>query len=241
MVAAAFVAAGPARALEAFDGALQLHGYFEIQTRVLARDYSPNDGYHLAQWYNILNLELEWDAAPQGWGPFDLVSGFLRAEVRYDCVWTGGCYMLPGYKNRYGVDAERLPRRLSNARKHGLVGVIDPDEFADKRNLIQLPVDERLSVYGAPAGLGQEAPKQRHVGFLWNVPGLSEQFFAGAGYDEDLGHRPDGILGTEDDFNDDPGAYVADRFRDYRFGFKRLPGNVGGNGVDIQGPWRPQD
>ena len=95
VVAAALVVAGPARALEAFDGALQLHGYFEIQTRVLARDYSPNDGYHLAQWYNILNLELEWDAAPQGWGPFNFVSGFMRAEVRYDCVWTGGCYILP--------------------------------------------------------------------------------------------------------------------------------------------------
>jgi len=229
VVAAALVAAGPARAFEAFDGALQLHGYFEIQTRVLARDYSPNDGYHLAQWYNILNVELEWDAAPQGWGPFNLVSGFVRAEVRYDCVWTGGCYMLPGYKNRYGVDAERLPRRLSNARKDRLIGVIDPGEFADKRNLIQLPVDERLSVYGAPAGLGQEAPNQRSMGAFWNLPGLSDQFFPGAGYDE--------IWGTDDD----PGRYVAERFLDYRFAFKRLPGNVGGNGVDIQGPWRPQD
>ena len=84
-------------------------------------------------------------------------------------------------------------------------------------------------MYGAPAGLGQEAPNQRGVGFLWNVPGLSDQFFAGAGSDE--------IWGTDDD----PGRYVAERFLDYRFAFKRLPGNVGGNGVDMQGPWRPKD
>ena len=230
-MAVALVAAGPASALEALDGAIQLHGYFEVQTRVLARDFSPDDGYHLAQWYNILNLELEWDAAPQGWGPFDLVSGFLRAEVRYDCVWTGGCYILRslGYEDRYGNDASRLPKRLSNAHKDGLIGVIDPDEFADKRNLIQLPVGERDSVYGAPAGLGQEAPDQRGLGFLWNMPGIDTLFFAGPGIDR--------IWGTEDD----PGAYVAERFLDYRFAFKRLPGNVGGNGVDNQGPWRPTD
>ena len=192
VVAAALVAAGPARAFEALDGKLQLHGYFEIQTRVLARDYSPNDGYHLAQWYNILNLELEWDVAPRAGDPSTSCRPSCAPRSATTASGRGAATSSAASATRTATaTTPSACRGASNARKDGLVGVIDPDEFADKRNLIQLPVGERLSMYGAPAGLGQEAPNQRGVGTLWNLPGLSDQFFAGAGYDK--------IWGTDDD------------------------------------------
>ena len=52
---------------------------------------SDTDGLDLTQWYHILNIEAEADFAPDGFGPFDVFQGFLRVEVRYDCVWTRAC------------------------------------------------------------------------------------------------------------------------------------------------------
>jgi hypothetical protein len=230
----AVAGAGPARAVEALDGRLQLHGFFEIQNRILAQDFEIGQDSHLAQWWNILNLELEWDAAPEGWGPFDLVSTYVRAELRYDLVYQAQ-YYLPNYLNRYGDDARRLPRRLSDAREPGLIGQVDPGSFSDERNFIQLPMGERADPYGAPAGLGQDAPRTRHLGNLWNVPALGALFFAGAG--------PDRIWGIDprNGQTDDSGLYVGERFAGYRFGAKRLPGNLDGDGAQVIGPYRPQD
>jgi hypothetical protein len=225
----ASLAPAPARALEAFDGALQVHGYAEAQARVLAKNYQPSDGYHLAQWWNILNVEAEWDVAPNGFGPFDQVSAYVRGEVRYDCVWTGGCYMLPAYRNRYGDQARRLPRHLSDAGRSGMIGVIEPGDFADRRHYIQVPIDELPPPYGAPAGLDQPAPNQQHLGFLWDLTTVGRLFFGTPG--------PDDVLGTADD----PGLYVAQNFLDYRFALKAIPGSTGGRGTQELGPWRPRD
>jgi hypothetical protein len=237
------------------DGRVQIHGYLETQVRVVASNYSPNDGYDLTQWYNIVNLESEWDIAPDGFGPFDLVSSFVRVEARYDCVWTGGCGMLR-LEPTYGDDAKRLPRRLSDAHKTGLVGVTVPGAFADTRPLIRIPIDQRQAVYGAPAGFGLGTPDQRHLGRLWNVPGIGELLFAGRG--------PDFVFGT----NDDPGLYVADgcnvefgpddspppgvappnlvactsrRLSPYLFGLQELSGPTNGISTRMLGPWRPRD
>jgi len=36
---------GAARAIEAFDGRFELHGYYELQLRAMARDFSSSDGF----------------------------------------------------------------------------------------------------------------------------------------------------------------------------------------------------
>jgi len=244
--------AGPAAAVEFFDGALQIHGFYEMQTRILAQSFDTKDGYNLAQWWHIANVEVEWDAAPEGWGPFDFVSGFMRVEARYDCVWTAGCQMVPGYRNRYGNDARRLPDRISNARRSGLLGSIDPwlvetddtgavvqkIDYADTRRYIQVELGERAAVYGAPrpaeeggiGGLGQAAPRPHHLGKLFNVPVLAALFFPTPG--------PNDVWGDADD----PGFYVFEDFLDYEFAMKRLsPGNVGNLNNQILGPFRPGD
>ena len=254
LAALALLAAGRASAIELLDGRVQIHGYLETQVRVVADSYSAENGYDLTQWYNIVNLETEWDIAPDGFGPFDLVSAYVRVEARYDCVWTGGCGVLQ-LEPAYGDDARRLPERLSDGHKTGLVGVTVPDEFSDTRPLIRIPIDQRQAVYGAPAGFARETPDQRHLGRVWNVPGVGELLFAGRG--------PDFQFGT----SDDPGLYVVDGCNDafvagqpvpgvappaqvpcsarrvspYLFGLHDLPGPTNGSQARVLGPWRPRD
>lgn len=103
-----------AQAFEAADGAIQGHGFGEMQLSAIGNDFDASDDWDLAQWWNVFNLELEWDAAPDGIGPFDYVSFYSRIEVRYDCVWNRGCGMLPK-ANAFGDRSRHLPKRLVNA------------------------------------------------------------------------------------------------------------------------------
>ena len=44
-------------------------------------DFDP-DYFVPSQWAHVLNLELESDLAPDGIGPFELISAFARIELR---------------------------------------------------------------------------------------------------------------------------------------------------------------
>ena len=59
VLALALMAPGGALALEAFDGRLQAHGFVELQVRQMSKGFK--DQFDLTQWYNIINLELEFD------------------------------------------------------------------------------------------------------------------------------------------------------------------------------------
>ena len=86
-------ASRPAIAIDLVDGRVHVNGYLEAQLRTIARDFDASDDWDLTQWYNVLDVEIEADIAPDGWGPFSLVSAFARVEARYDCVWTHACGM----------------------------------------------------------------------------------------------------------------------------------------------------
>jgi len=112
------VLASPAAAIEFWEGRFSIHGYYETQIRSIVRDYSFDDDWDLTQWYHILNLEMEAEIAPDGFGPFDLISAFGRVEVRYDCVWNRGCGIFSS-ADAYGDRANRLPKRVLNGRRSG--------------------------------------------------------------------------------------------------------------------------
>ena len=114
----ALLAPSPAGAFEFFDGRLQVHGFYESQLRAIARNYDSSDDWDLTQWAQVLNIEVEADIAPDGWGPFDLISAFGRVEARYDCVWTRGCGMFSS-ADTYGNRAARLPGRLGDGERAG--------------------------------------------------------------------------------------------------------------------------
>ncbi len=94
-----------------------------MQIRALAKNYSWSDNFDLSQWYTVLGVEADINFAPDGLGPFDLLSGFVRLEARYDCVWTRACGVFPSV-NTWGNRSKHLPNRNSNARKNGYTGTI---------------------------------------------------------------------------------------------------------------------
>ena len=82
VVLASTLAAPGARAAEIGPVEAELHGYYELQLRAMVRDFDFSDDIDLTQWYNVLNLEAEFDFAPGGWGPFDVLQGFLRVQMQ---------------------------------------------------------------------------------------------------------------------------------------------------------------
>ena len=104
----------PAEAFDFQDGRLQIHGYFEEQIRGVADNFSLSDNLDLWQWATVLSVELEYDFAPDGWGPFDVLSGFARVDVRYDCVWTRACGIFPSAERVRR--SRRAPARLQDHR-----------------------------------------------------------------------------------------------------------------------------
>jgi hypothetical protein len=168
--------------MEAFDGRIQAHGFVETQIRGLSEGYGLDDEeLDLAQWYNILNIELEFDILPDGWGPIDLMSAYVRVEGRYDCIYTHGCGMFPSV-NTYGNDVDRLPKRLRDARDPDYTGVIN---MGDSKSRIQNQTAARLGGLREPVPFGgltaTDPPKPKLWREVWNYPGLDQDFsFYGA-------------------------------------------------------------
>ena len=211
-----------AQAFDFFDGRVQVHGFVEEQIRGIARGFSTQDNLDLTQWYNILNIETDVNAAPNGWGPFDLIHAYTRVEVRYDCIWTRGCGIFP-QADVYGDRAETLPGRYSDGQKTGLTGAVFT---GDTRRLHVIPVDE----LGFPFK-DDPVPDRRLPAFLWNVPRVDTLFGVPGS---------DGVLGTADD----PAFFVFQRFlrpgREYRFGLREVKGTDDST-IQVLGPWLPRN
>jgi len=125
-----------ARAVEALGGRVELHGHVESQVRGISEKFSEE--LDLAQWYNVLNLELEADVLPEGWGPFDLMTAFVRVEGRYDAIYSEG-FRLFHSVNTYGDHARRLPKRLRDAEDVDYAGVAPGPEGSAQRIPDQKP------------------------------------------------------------------------------------------------------
>jgi hypothetical protein len=213
----------PAAAFDFFDGRLQVHGYGEAQIRALAKNYSWSDDFDLAQWYTVLGIEADINFAPDGIGPFDLVSGFVRLEARYDCVWTRACGVFPSV-NVWGNRSKHLPNRLSDARKGGYTGSLVTGDF---RRVQSIAVSQLGFEYWDEPVSGKREPA-----YMWHVPGV------------------DTLFGVKDplqtpQLSDDPAFYVFQRFvepgHEYRFGLRKVKGQPNTNGIQVLGPWQPQN
>ena len=213
--------AGRSTAIEFFEGNLEIHGFYEAQVRTIARDYRASDGFDLTQWYHILNIEAEADFAPDGIGPFDVFQGFMRVEVRYDCVWTRGCGIFSS-ADAFGDRAKRLPKRLSDGRRAGYrpSGALFT---AHTRRFSDIP-REFLPFAFRDMPNGSYKPSE-----LFDIGGL-DTLFGSRGVD--------GIFGTEDD----PAPfYFAKQLEDEcRFAFRGRKGSMDGVGTQIMGPWDPK-
>ncbi|MGI9431417.1 MAG: DUF1302 family protein [Myxococcota bacterium] len=205
--------------LDLWEGAdIEVHGFYETQVRAIARDMDFSDGLDLTQWYHILNLEAEFEFAEDGIGPFDVLQGFMRVEVRYDCVWTRACSIFPS-ANAYGDRAQRLPKRLSDGRRAGYrsTGTIFN---GDTRYLRDTPREFLPWRFRDRPG-GSRKPSE-----WFNVQGIDTLFdSAGA----------DGMFGTDDD----PAPFYFSRaLADCDFTFRRTKGSMDGVGHQTM-IWNP--
>lgn len=122
LLLAGLLAAREGRAFEFFDGRIQVHGYTESQFRSMS-DGFRDDRWFVSQWAQVLNLELEVDIAPQGFGPFDSIGLYVRGQARFDCIWSQLCGMMSSAK-LFGNRSNRVPGNLATGIDSNLTGVL---------------------------------------------------------------------------------------------------------------------
>jgi hypothetical protein len=158
--------------VEFAEGRVQIHGFAEMQLRAL--DEKFREELDLAQWYNVLNIEVELDIAPDGIGPFDLVSAYIRGEGRYDAIYSNGFLLFPSL-DTYGDKARRLPKRLRDAKDKEYGGTIRAaDRFGQFEHA---RIEDEKPAPFVPGG--------ERLGFPGN-----DTFFRLAGPDNVIGPRP---------------------------------------------------
>jgi len=258
LVVAGLVLAPRAHAIEALDGRVQLHGYTEVQVRALDEKFSQE--LDLAQWYNVLNVELEFDVAPEGFGPIDVLSAYIRVEGRYDAIYSHGFGMFPSI-NTYGNFAEDLPKRLRDSKSVEMGGVIPAtDAFGAYKNsrianrdpaVMEPPV-----MHIPPQNIDPNPDLDPGPGVRLQFPnginaakgGPDELPVDGRKANQGVHHTypgfdlffkqagPDDVLGTADD----PARYVQQHIADFAFTFKEIRGPINANTM-IMGPWLPKN
>ncbi|MGH7819671.1 MAG: hypothetical protein ACREQ9_07855, partial [Candidatus Binatia bacterium] len=137
-----------ARAVEALDGRVELHGHVETQMRAISEKFEQE--LDLAQWYHVLELEVDAHVLPDGWGPINLLDAHVRAEGRYDAIYSKGFRLFPSI-NTYGNHARRLPKRLRDAKDLDQAGVTAGTEgsaarIPDEKPAPFAPVGERRGI-----------------------------------------------------------------------------------------------
>ena len=113
------LAAAAASAIELWDGRVEVHGFYETRLAFGMEDFDASNEVDMYGFLNVLDVEVEAELAPNGWGPFDLVSAFARVEVKYDCVWNHACGLFENV-NAFGNHPRQLPHRVQNARRQGV-------------------------------------------------------------------------------------------------------------------------
>ena len=214
----------PAAAFEFFDGRLEVHGFFEQQVRAVGRNLDPGDGIVLAQWYNVLNLEVEANLFPDGIGPFEIVEFFARIDARYDCVWTHACSLASGVET-FGNETRWFPRRLVNGRQAGFVGAL---ESGDTRRYAALDRENYTL-----ANRDDEQRNLREPLRMSSLPGFLTLFGQSDGPNDTF----EPLIGS---VGDDPAPFHLQRIlRDCKFGVKQWKGGEAGQLTQILGPWNP--
>jgi hypothetical protein len=218
------LAATPARAFTFFDGRLEVHGYVAGQVRTLAKDLSFDEQWDVAQWYNIVNVELEAKPFPNGVGPVEILEFYVRAEARYDCVWTRACGIFPSV-NTYGDRAERLPNRLIDGDSAGFTGTL---RNGDTRRASNVDRNNYLLSY-------RDAPQRElHEPLRFDqLPGIVSLFGNGSGPNEVFEPL---LAGLSDD---PPSSYFDSILKRCKFGVRNSRGGENGQIFDILGPWNP--
>ncbi|HTY17746.1 MAG TPA: hypothetical protein VMH82_08460 [Myxococcota bacterium] len=138
-----------------------IHGYAEQQLRSISQDYRT-DRFYMSQWATVLNLELEGNIAPNGFGPFSLIQTYARIQARFDGIYTG--YGIAPTWRPFGDRAVEAPAtNWDDGRTNGYSGVIfvgggDPHRITNSNSLLQfqqIPPFDKLSSLGSAAAIAK--------------------------------------------------------------------------------------
>ncbi len=133
------------------QGRFRINGAVETQLRALS-DSFHGDRFYLSQSAFVLNLEPELDVAPDGWGPFDLISAFARIEARYDCVFNG-CGTI-GATREFGGSSRQAPAgNWTDGPTQTRLGGIELDEVGRGRRRVHQNGLDLLPITAAPGFL----------------------------------------------------------------------------------------
>ncbi|MFP6625032.1 MAG: hypothetical protein VCC20_16245, partial [Myxococcota bacterium] len=220
VLALGLLVSSQATAFEAFDGKLQAHGFYEMQLRTMNEDYSED--WDVTQWYHVFNLEVEFDLVDDTIGILDLLSAYVRAEVRYDCIYSRGCGMFRSM-NTYGDRSKSLPRRLANATSNTNSGeIFIRNDGRERPNTDPVRLGETLAFDGIAETAGAFITGSKTV--------------CAAGDLEGVDCFPDGQDGIK------PFTYIFERFSDFKFTqVNTLGGGGSGLPVSLLGPWLPKN
>ena len=242
------LAAPGARAFDFQDGRLQIHGDFEEQIRALSKDFSLQDNIDLAQWYNVISVETEYDFAPNGWGPFDVLSGYARIEARYDCIWTHACGIFQSVDS-WGNHADHLPGYKTTGHRSGFFGSLNVSDQPTRYGVLSqnarytqigwAPViDSRTGI--ADAAYVTENPRRparidQLDGFtgLFGINGANGIFEKSGQVSEPFQDPDTGFFTAR---NDDPAYFYFSQQLRCKFGSRFFPAGANGVGNQIIGP-----
>jgi hypothetical protein len=216
-----------ATALEAFDGRLQAHGFVEMDMRAINSAWKEQTD--LTQWYNILNVEFEADIAPDGFGPIDLLSAYVRVEARYDCIYSKGCGTFPAVST-FGNSSRSLPDRLSDAKLLDFGGTIPTRKLADGK----IVHEQRVLPTRDPA-----TPDE-----LATFEGLFDALGADpltANVQSDPLDPTGSFFVEPDPPDDDPARYTLEAVLDYKFAAKNLRSASITGAFSLMSPWIPRN
>ncbi|MCH2162858.1 MAG: hypothetical protein MK085_13440, partial [Phycisphaerales bacterium] len=204
-----------------------------------------SDQFDVTQWYNVFNVELELDIAPDGFGPFDAVSAYVRAEVRFDCIYSRGCGIVEAI-NTYGNRSQDLPRRLNNAREMVAAGTINRFQQTATSIVVDSSDPTATDATDVVTRTGQYAlpgHKPVPIGKAGPFAVLGQQ----AGVDGYLGDPPDltsiyGDAAANILVADDPFPMLMGAFDDWRVtSVATKGGSSGGRPTEALTPWLPED
>jgi hypothetical protein len=145
LLLANLLVAREARALDFFDGRVQVHGYTESQFRSMS-DGFRDDRWFVSQWAQVLDLEIEAAISPEGLGPFESIDLYVRGQARFDCIWSQLCGMMRS-ATLFGNRSNRAPGNLANGVVSNMTGVV---AFAPKPTRSQDPNGNLLLIDRVP-------------------------------------------------------------------------------------------
>jgi len=225
-VSAAGLSAPAARAIDFFDQKIELHGSFEEQVRTISDDLQAH--LDLTQWYHVFNLEMDLNIAPDGFGFVDSLTGFVRAEVRYDCTWTRACG-LAGSANIFGNRSRALPERLAQSRNMHFEGVQQVEESTYRQPGQKIQTFQTYPPAPPPATGSAVIPTLPALSIAMRgfnqVPSIDTLY---------------GVRAVVNNVEYLPAFYTFQRYDNYGLALRNVRGTEDGAGTQVM-PWDPKD